>query len=42
MSNDWINWRFGTYHLHIGPWYAYIKQNAYHIVNKPETWFERY
>ena len=45
MSNDWINWRFGCWHLHVGPdqryWIAFVK-NQYWVDNKPESWFERY
>jgi hypothetical protein len=45
MSNNWINWRFGCWHLHIGPderfWIGFHK-NQYWADNKPERWFERY
>lgn len=44
MSNLWINWRFGSYHLQIGPDKPWIKfeQNFYWVVNKPSKWFEIY
>ena len=42
MSNDWINWRFGTRHLQIGKWFCTFEVNPYHIENKPKTWFEIY
>lgn len=44
MSNLWINWRFGTYHLQIGPDRPYVSftKNPYHVENPPKTWFQRY
>lgn len=44
MSNLWINWRFGTRHLQIGPDYPWITVsiNPYFIKNPPKVWFERY
>lgn len=45
MSNDWINWRFGIRHLHIGPDYRFfikVAVNPYYIANPPKTWFERF
>lgn len=45
MSNNWVNWRFGVYHLHIGPderFYIAIRKNQYHIDNPPSKWFEMY
>ena len=44
MSDTLINWRFGTYHLkvYLGWPFISIRQNTYHIHNKPEKWFERY
>lgn len=44
MSNLWINWRFGSWHLQVGPdrpWVA-MRRNSYWIDNKPARWFERY
>ena len=45
MSNNWINWRFGKWHLHIGPderyWISFCR-NGYWVDNKPTRWFERY
>lgn len=44
MSNLWINWRFGSYHLQIGPdkpWIS-LSQNPYHLVHKPKSFFEAY
>jgi hypothetical protein len=45
MSNNWINWRFGCWHLHIGPderYWISFRKNQYWVDNKPERWFERY
>lgn len=44
MSNLWINWRFGSWHLQIGPDRPYItfKQNRYWLENEPPYFFERY
>lgn len=45
MSNNWINWRFGKYHLHIGPdekYYISFGKNVYWDDNKYTSWFERY
>lgn len=44
MSNLWINWRFGTRHLQIGPDFPYISfgVNPYHIKNPPKKFFEVY
>ena len=43
MSNLWINWRFGSWHLQIGRDNGLtFRQNRYWINNKPPRWFERY
>ena len=45
MSNNWINWRFGCWHLHVGPderFLIRISKNQFHIDNPPAKWFERY
>lgn len=44
MCNLFINWRFGTRHLQIGPDYPYVsfRVNPYHVENPPEKWFEVY
>ena len=42
MSNLWINWRFGAWHLQICPDGVAFKRNGYWINNKPKRWFERY
>lgn len=44
MSNLWINWRFGTWHLQIGPDRPRFRfvQNDYWFENKQPCWFERY
>jgi hypothetical protein len=43
MNNLWINWRFGSWHLQIGPDrpYVTIKQNPYWLEHEPPCWFER-
>lgn len=45
MSNDWINWRFGKYHLQIGPdqryWISFRKNHYWDTTPYPR-WFERY
>lgn len=44
MSNLWINWRFGAWHLQIGPdrpMFRFVR-NDYWLENKPSCWFERY
>ena len=44
MSNLLINWRFGSWHLQIGPdrpMFRFVK-NEYWDENKPACWFERY
>ena len=42
MNDLWINWRFGTRHLQIGPRGISFAVNPYHIDNPPACWFERY
>jgi hypothetical protein len=44
MSNLWINWRFGAWHLQIGPDAPRIRfvRNEYWDENKYPCWFERY
>lgn len=44
MSNLWINWRFGKWHLQIGPDRPKFsfRKNCYWDENKYDTWFERY
>ena len=44
MSNLWINWRFGAWHLQIGPDAPRIRfvKNEYWDENKYPCWFERY
>lgn len=44
MSNLWINWRFGSWHLQIGPDdpFVNIVQNTYWLEHKPPCFFERY
>jgi hypothetical protein len=44
MSNLWINWRFGAWHLQIGPDRPFIAIafNPYHYKNPESPWFERY
>ena len=42
MANYWINWRFGTRHLIIGPDQFSFDINPYWVKHKPSKWFERY
>ena len=44
MSNLWINWRFGAWHLQIGPDAPYVRvsKNNYWTEHTPPCWFERY
>ena len=42
VSDLWINWRFGAWHLQIGPEGVRFSVNRYWINNKPPCWFERY
>ena len=44
VSNLWVNWRFGKYHLQIGWDYPFValRYNPYWEVNKPTHFFERY
>jgi len=42
MSNLWLNIRFGTRHLKIGPDGISFSVNQYHVDNKPEKWLEVY
>lgn len=44
MSNLWINWRFGAWHLQAGPDRPFIRfsRNRYHIDNPPKAWFQAY
>ena len=42
MSNTWINWRFGTRHLIIGPWFVKVEVNKYYTRTPPEKWFQNY
>lgn len=44
MSNLWINWRFGTRHLQIGPDRPFVTfhVNPYYVQNPPGTWFEMF
>ena len=44
MSNLWINWRFGAWHLQIGPDRPHFvfARNRYWLKHKPPCWFERY
>jgi hypothetical protein len=48
MSNSILNWRFGSWHLHIDrePLRVRIFRNSYHdtmrIVDPNWRWFERY
>lgn len=45
MSNNWINWRFGQWHLHIGPderYWVRFSKNPYWKNNSYVKWFERY
>lgn len=44
MSNLWINWRFGSWHLQVGPdmpFFSFARNNHW-LFNKPPCWFERY
>ena len=44
MSNLWINWRFGAWHLQLGPDRPRLRfvRNDYWLEHKPEKWFEAY
>lgn len=42
MSSDWINIRFGSRHLQIGPNEISFNVNWYWVENKPTKWFEIY
>lgn len=44
MSNLWINWRFGAWHLQIGPDRPRLRfvRNSHWLTHKPEKWFEAY
>jgi hypothetical protein len=45
MSNDWINWRFGKYHLQIGldqRYWISFRKNSYWDTTPYPKWFERY
>lgn len=42
MSSDWVNIRFGVYHLHIGKWYIKFEINGHHVRNTPKKFFEIY
>jgi hypothetical protein len=44
MSNLWINWRFGSWHLQIGPDRPFVTftRNPYWLREKPPCFFERY
>lgn len=42
MSNLYINWRFGKYHLQIGPTGISFEKNDYWDACPYVKWFERY
>ena len=44
MSDLFINWRFGVWHLQIGRNAPHIRlvKNQYWVDNKPSCFFERY
>lgn len=48
MSDTWINWRFGSRHLQIGPWFVRWSYNVHHAkggtfrADKGWRWFKAY